>query len=187
MKVDAPMAAQPSLDGRAFVRTQIVEDDVNRLGRCGRLFDVREEAHKRLRVPLRSALAQDDAVEHAQRRIQTGRAVPDVVVGLPLRYARPQRQHRPRPVQRSRWYSSRNAAWVLSRSLPRLAPSGRNPTPLWNRRVSQASDPVGSRPRAHLRPAPPELSRHAAVPWPRRCTGPGDRASNRACCGSLSR
>src|SRR4030095_10013563 len=96
MKVDARMTTQPPLHGRTFVGAEIVEDDVHVLISRRALLDTVEEANELLGVPLRLARAEHDAIEHAQRRIQAGRAVSDVVARVAAGDASPH----PRPWRR---------------------------------------------------------------------------------------
>ena len=99
MKVHAGMPAQPSLDRWTFVRAQVVQDHVNRVVDWSDLIDPIEKSDKLLGIAFRSALAQDDPVEQPQGRIQTRRAVADVIVRLVLGDAGRERQHGPRPIQ----------------------------------------------------------------------------------------
>jgi len=100
MKMDATMPPQPPLNGWTFVRAQVVQDDVDRLiDGCGAI-DLIEKADELLGVSLRPAVAQDGPIEQPQRGIQTGRAMAEVIVRLPLGHAGAERQDGPRPIQR---------------------------------------------------------------------------------------
>ena len=59
-----------------------------------------EKRDELLRAVPRMTLANHHAIEQAQRRKQRRRAVPNVIVRLPLGEVRLQRQDRPRAVQR---------------------------------------------------------------------------------------
>lgn len=65
---------------------KFVEHDINRLVGGRRRIDPIEKPHEFLRVALRAAGAEDDAIQDAQRCIEIGRPMSDVIVGLPLRH-----------------------------------------------------------------------------------------------------
>jgi len=87
------MTTKPALNRRTLMRAQIVEHDVNGLlGGRGR-GDAIEKPDEFLRVALRTAGAEDGAIQDAQGGIQTRRAVADVVMGLAFRHLPDERQH----------------------------------------------------------------------------------------------
>ena len=94
------MAREPAPHLGTLVGTQVVQDQVQRLvARC-RALQPPEELHEFLTPVTAAAFTDHDAVEHAQRGIQRGRPVADVVMRLAFGDAGPQGQHRARPVQR---------------------------------------------------------------------------------------
>jgi hypothetical protein len=90
VKVDARMTAEPTAHGRAFMRAQIVQDQMQLLALRRRGLDTPEELHKFLTAVAPPTLADHDAVQDAERRIQRRRPVADVIVGLPFRAAAPE-------------------------------------------------------------------------------------------------
>ena len=99
MKVHAAMAAKPALDGRTLVRAQIVEHDMNGFVRGCRALEAIEKPHELFGIALRTARAEHGPIQDAQRRIQTGRPVADVIVRLSFGHLAHERQHWARPIQ----------------------------------------------------------------------------------------
>ena len=94
------VARQPSPHRRTLVGTQVVQDQVQRLVRWCVAFESPQELHEFLTPVAPAAFADHDPVQDAQCRIQCGRPVTDVVMGLAFGDAGPQRQHWAHPVQR---------------------------------------------------------------------------------------
>jgi hypothetical protein len=93
------MTPQPALDGRAFVSARIVEDEVEVQVARGLAVDAIEKAQELLgAVPWQTG-ADHLPIEQVEGGEQRGGSVPMVVVGLPSREPRPQRQERRRPVE----------------------------------------------------------------------------------------
>ena len=100
VKVHARVAGQPPPHVRTPVGTQVIQDQMQRLvGRRGAL-EATQELDELLTPVAPAAFANHHPVQHAQRRIQRGRAVPHVVMGLAFGNARAQRQHGAGAVQR---------------------------------------------------------------------------------------
>ena len=94
MQVEAGMAFQPGLDARMFVRPVVVDDQMQVQIEWCLDADQLQETDKFLMAMPRHAIANDRAIEHVQRGEQGRRAIPFVVVRLPGRDSRPQRQER---------------------------------------------------------------------------------------------
>ena len=94
------MAVQPGFHAGMFVRPVVVDDQMQIEAGRGLGVDSLEEPDELLMPMARHAVADDLAVEHAERREQRRRAVALVVVGLRPAAARLHRQARLRAVQR---------------------------------------------------------------------------------------
>jgi len=94
------MAGQPPEYRRTVVRAQVVQDDMQRLAARRRAVEAPEKRHKFLGAMPPPTFADHDAVQDPQRRVQRRGPMSHVIMGLPFRDARPQRQHRPRAIER---------------------------------------------------------------------------------------
>lgn len=75
MQLEAGMPFQPRLDARMFVRAVVVDDQMQRqLGWCCRI-DALQEADEFLMPVARHTVADDLAIEHAERGKQRGGAL----------------------------------------------------------------------------------------------------------------
>ena len=77
--------AQPALDKRRLVSSEVVQNDVDIELIRNRGIDFDEELLELLRPMLRVAFAEHLARRHVKSREQVGRSVPNVVVRAPLR------------------------------------------------------------------------------------------------------
>ena len=100
MKVHPRMTSEPPSYRWAFVRAQIVQDQMQWLPlRCGAV-EAPQEPHKLLTAVAPPALSDHDAIQDPQRGIQRRRPMPNVIVRLPLGHPRAEGQHRSRPIER---------------------------------------------------------------------------------------
>src|SRR5258708_35584713 len=83
VKMHARMTREPAAHGGAFVRAQIVQDEMQGLALRRRIVDTPEELHKLLTAVAAPTLADHDAVQNPERGIQRRRAAADVNRGLP--------------------------------------------------------------------------------------------------------
>ena len=97
VKVYPRVAGQPSSHRRTLVCTQVVQNQMQRLARRRGPLETPQELDEFL-TPV--AFADHHTIQDTQRRIQRGRPVPYVVMGLAFGDAGTQRQHGARPVQR---------------------------------------------------------------------------------------
>ena len=114
VQVEARVLGQEPLHHRALVRRVVVHDQMQvQVGRR-LLIDLLEELHKLLGPMTWHALADYLSVQHVQGGEQRRCPVPLVVVRLPRRNPRPQRQQRLGPVQRL------NLAFLVHRQHQRM-------------------------------------------------------------------
>jgi hypothetical protein len=94
-------------DHRRFVGGETVEDDVNRLSRCTRGYDLLQEGDEFPTVMAGSGFAVDTTSGGIERRIQGECSVPVVLEAVTFGASRRERQGRDRDDPRLAWRSSR--------------------------------------------------------------------------------
>ncbi len=94
MQVEAGMAFQPRLDARMLVRPVVVDDQMQVQIQWCLDVDQLQEADEFLMPMPRHAIANDRPIQHVQRSEPGRRAIAFVVVRLPGRDSRPERQER---------------------------------------------------------------------------------------------
>src|SRR5437879_9892894 len=94
MQVEAGMASPPRLDARLFVRSVVVDDQMQVQIEWCLDVDQLQETNELLMAMPRHAIANDGAIEHVQCREQSRRAIAFVVVRLAGRNSRPEWQER---------------------------------------------------------------------------------------------
>jgi len=94
MQVEAGMASQPRLDARLFVRSVVVDDQMQVQIEWCLDVDQLQETNELLMAMPRHAIANDGAIEHVQCSEQSRRAIAFVVVRLAGRNSRPEWQER---------------------------------------------------------------------------------------------